>query len=474
MATVGRELVIERATKARDRLVKRLHTQRQRALWLLAWYMGEQSPPGMPRDATGELYRRIRESSRNTWAALIVDSIAERLEVQGYRSAAGDRGLDARVWAILQANRIDDEQLQVYVDALLTGRGYVLVLPDADDPETPIVTAESPLEVVHEWRAGGRRRIGYGLKVLELEPGLWRAELYSDDYLFTWEADAGDDRSLDPFLGDRAPWAGEPMIAENELELVPLVPFENRRTTSTGPLSEVGQVVNVLHRIDELLAGRQVAAHFAAFRQRWASGLEVPRDPATGKPIEPFAAAVSKLWVSEEPDARFGSFEATDLGQYTKAIEAEVAELAAISKVPSYYFLQSELANPPSADSLTAGESGLVKKCGARTRTFGESWEAVARLALLAGGDNVAPLSRSDEILWAPVAVRSESQVADAATKRKAVGVPDEALWEFLGATPQEMDAWRALKAEQDLRAIEAALAGVPPTPALPGPPAAE
>lgn len=444
---------------------------------MLAWYLGEQTPPGLPRDATGAVYRRIRESSRNTWAALIVDSIAERLNVQGYRSGAGDRELDAAVWELFTQNGVDDEQWQVYVDALLINRGYVSVLPpdDGDDVDVVIVP-ESPLEVTHEWVSGSRHRVNATLKVYEVANGMWRAELQTDPYVFAWVGDQGSgnepDPALHPFTGENAArlWDAEPVQAPNEVGVVTIVPFENRRTTSTGPLSEVHAVEHVLQRIDELLVGRQVAAHFAAFKQKWATGLEVPKDPDTNEPIAPYKAAISRLWVSEDPDSRFGSFEATDLGQYTKSIDAEIGELAAISKVPAHYFLQSELANPPSADALVAGEAGLVKKCEQRQRAFGRPWRRVADLALKIAAAGVA--GARDEILWGDAAVRSPSQVADAATKFKTLGVPDEALWVYVGATPQQVEQWRALRDEQDLRL---AALGFPPTgvtlpPAAPAP----
>lgn len=431
---------------------------------MLAWYLGEQDEPGLPRGHTGEVYRRMRESSRNTWASLIVETIAERLQVQGYRSAAGDRELEQRAWGILQANAIDDEQSQVYLDALLCRVGYVMVTPpDPEDPDrTPVVTAESPLEVTHEWAPGGRRRVGYALKCYDVDDGLWRAELLAPDYSFVWTADLGAESQSTVFDADNVEWDAEPLIGENQLQAVPVVPFENRRTTSTPPLSEVERVEHVLQRIDDLLLGRQVSSHHASFRQKWATGLEVPRDPDTGEPIEAFEASVARVWISEDPDSRFGSFEATELGQYTKTISSEVAELAAISRVPSHYFVQQELANPPSADSLTAAESGLVAKVERRQTSWGESWEQVVRFALVLDGEQLDRVGTADEVVWRDAAVRSPAQVADAATKRKAVGVPDEALWEFLGASPQQIDRWRTMRAEQDLRAAELGLLAEP------------
>jgi hypothetical protein len=198
-----------------------------------------------------------------------------------------------------------------------------------------------------------------------------------------------------------------------------------------------------------------LAAEVAAFRQKWATGLEVPRDPETGKPVEPFRAAVDRVWISESPDSKFGTFEASDISQYLTAIDAQIASLAAISRVPAHYLMQSNLANPPSAESLVAAESGLVAKVRERQRRFGEAWERVITLALAATGVGSGVL----EVVWQDAEMRNPAQVADAAVKLMTIGVPQRALFEYVGATPQQITEWTLEAAAADL----AALATAPP-----------
>ena len=78
------------------------------------------------------------------------------------------------------------------------------------------------------------------------------------------------------------------LVAANPLGAVPFVPFENRPTAATPGESELRELVPIMQRIQELELAKLVAAHTAVFRQKWATGLEVPRDPETGKPVEPF------------------------------------------------------------------------------------------------------------------------------------------------------------------------------------------
>jgi hypothetical protein len=174
-----------------------------------------------------------------------------------------------------------------------------------------------------------------------------------------------------------------------------------------------------------------------------------------------------RVWVSEDYETKFGAFPAGEIGQYLRAIDDEIAELAAVSRVPSYYFVQSDLANPPSAESLVTSETGLVTKCLDRMLSFGESWQQVIRVASLAAGDAELAGDLALEVLWHTPERRNPAVVADAATKLQAVGVPQEAVWTFLGYSPQAIQRMRVQSRAEQLAAA-AALAAQPPGPPAP------
>ena len=92
--------------------------------------------------------------------------------------------------------------------------------------------------------------------------------------------------------------------------------------------------------------------------------------------------ALDRLWISEDPDTKFGAFPATDITPYLKAISDAIGQLSAVSRIPPTYFVQTDLANPPSAASLEASETGLINKIGERQVGYGDSWESVARLVM--------------------------------------------------------------------------------------------
>jgi hypothetical protein len=439
----------------RDRLLDKLAAQRTHAAELWGWYHGEQDYPVVPAKYRDQ-YRLLFELARTPWARLVVDTIAERLHVQGFRSGAPRT--DAEAWQLFKGSSMDADERLVYTEALVTGTGYLSVSGDGT------MAPESVFEVTHEPAPGNRRQVAAAIKVYPLEPTgqEWALELYRPDATYRWTSVLAEPLEAGAFPMDAAvrrppDWAqAEPFVAANPLGVVPIIPFENRATILGGGASELEDCIPLLRRIDKLTLDLLLTSDVAAFRQKWATGLDVPKDPDTGKPVEPYKAAVDRLWVSDNPDSKFGTFEASDLGQYLRAIEACVAALCAISRVPAHYLMQANLANPPTAESLVSSESGLVAKVRERQRRFGEAWERATALELAAGGAGAPVL----EVIWQDAEMRNPAQVADAAVKLQTIGVPQRALFEYIGATPQQITEWSLEAAATEL----VTLAQTPPS----------
>lgn len=437
----------------RDRLLDRLRLQRAHAVPLWAWYSGKQPFADVDRRYK-PAYKLLLELSRTPWARLVVDAIAERLHVQGFRSSQNAAATDTQAWQLFVDSSLDADEWLVYTEALITGVGYASVTKP-DGASSAAIAPESVFEVTHEPVPGSRRDVAAALKLYPVDwsGSLWAVELYRPDATFRWLAELSRPVELDTFPIDKADAAStikwepdDPFEVANTTGVVPMIPFENRATVLGGGVSEIEDCIPILRRIDKLTLDKLLTSEFAAFRQKWATGLQVPEDEH-GNPIEPYNAAVTKVWVSDSPDTRFGSFDASDLGPYLQAIDSEIAALAAISRVPAHYLIQTSLANPPSAESLIAGESGLVAKIVERQRRFGEAWERTLRLALDVSGQSVDRL----DVVWKDAEMRNPAQVADAAVKLQTIGVPQEALWEYVGATPQQVSAWSLEAAAAEL-----------------------
>lgn len=468
------------------RLLARLDARRTDLETFEAYYDGHQPLAFASqkfRDAFGS---RFREFSSN-FMSLVVDAPAERVEVQGFRfrDAEGDADIWRRIW---QENDLDAGSQLAHTEALMKGVAYAIVEPSPDG--TPVVTVEDPLDCVVETAAKDRTQRVAALKRWVDDEGHLVAYLHLPDAVFkyrsvarvttvTTELPAGD-LPLEPssVRWTRLEVPDEPWPLPNPLGVVPVVPLPNRPRLSgrswsvTGvPVhldgrSEIAGVMSNQDAINKYRADALVASEFAAFRQRWAIGIDIPVDPETGRPIEPFKPAVDRLWTFPRPDPedpnqafpQVGEFAATDLLPYKLMIETEVGHISSISRIPYHFFLGQPQAIPPSGESLKSSEAGLVRKVGRIALHLGEGWEEVMRLCLLAMGDARGRI-RSAETIWRDPETQNEAVRTDAVLKQFQAGVIDlESAQEQLGYSPEQV---RQMRDRREAQAAEPA----PPVP---------
>ena len=75
----------------------------------------------------------------------MVDGLAERLEVQGFRW--GGAAADTEAWRLWQANDLDAASQQAHTEALVKGTAYALVEPAGDEP---VITIEDAYDAIVE------------------------------------------------------------------------------------------------------------------------------------------------------------------------------------------------------------------------------------------------------------------------------------------------------------------------------------
>jgi hypothetical protein len=406
------------------------------------------------RTAFGRLFTEFADN----WCDLVVDSVEERLNVEGFRlGVEGERG-DRDAWRMWQANSLDAESQLAHTEALVAGQSYVLVAPNPDDAETPVIAVESPRQVIVRTAAGNRRARTAALKTWTDDDGYTLATLYLPDGLYKF-------RSQGKTVGGMAPTfvrrdvPGEPWPAPNPLGVVPVVPLANRPRLNGAGESEIRRVIPLQDAVNKLVMDMLVASEYSAFRQRWVTGMEIPVDPVTNQPIEPFKAAVDRLWMAENPGVEFGEFAESNLGNYAAAIELLVQHVASQTRTPPHYFALT--GQFPSGESIKSAETGLVAKVRRKQRHFGEGWEEVVRLAFRAIGDDARASVVDVETLWADPESRSEGEHIDAILKRKAIGVPLAQLWEDAGYSPAQIARFKTMAEDEAAMANLAALSAL-------------
>lgn len=417
---------------------------------LMAVYDGSHRFPTASTSKYAESYVDLMRAARTPWGRMIVDTTSERLQVQGFQ--VGDEA-SAPLWDRFVSTRMAQQQRQVHREALATGVGYASVWEDSSG--LPTIAQESTLTISHE-NEPGTDRVAAAIKVWPDTVGsVWRCDVYLPSSVTSYEAKYVSGVELPR----GAIWT-ETRVVAHDRGRVPIIPFVTRKNWMGEGRSELADLVPLFDRFELITADMIVASSYGAFRQRWATGMEIPVDPETNEEVEPFRLAVDRLWISEGEDTRFGAFDATDLTPFIRAKDAVVAEIAAVSRVPAAYFVQSELANPPSAQALEAAEVNLISKIKERQSNYGDSWEEVASQSLqLFEGGAVDGIINTD---WKDPRTRSESQTMDAALKLQQLGVPFTEVAKFIGYSPTDISRMERRRMTEQL------LANVGPAPAAP------
>ena len=192
------------------------------------------------------------------------------------------------------------------------------------------------------------------------------------------------------------------------------------------------------------------------------TGLEVIEDE-DGNVVNPFASEAGRIWQSEDPETKFGQFDAARLDGYADALATLTQQIGALAGLPPHYLgLHGD--QPASADAIRSSEASLVATCIARQRTFGAAWAEVARL-VIAVRDGVDPASVDVETVWANAETRTPAQAADAASKLAQIGVPLTFLMDTtLGFSPEQIERMRQLRRSDALDSAGVNLADVLPS----------
>jgi hypothetical protein len=417
-ATVDRRRRGRRSTAHRRTTrpaARKLAAQRAHAAELWGWYHGEQDYPVVPAKYRDQ-YRLLFELARTPWARLVVDTIAERLHVQGFRSGAP--ATDAEAWRVFQASAMNADERLVYTEALVTGTGYVSVSADG------AIVPESVFEVTHEPVPGNRRQTspprsrsirsttpaanGRSSSTGPTRPTGGRRRSRSRSSAGVFPIDTGALASPE--------WEQvEPFVAGNPRGEVPIVPFENRATILGGGASELEDCIPLLRRIDKLTLDLLLTSTSPRSGRNGRPGSTCPKTRTPGNPSSPTKPPSTGSGSPTIPSRNSARSRRPTSGNTCALSRRAWRRSVRFRACPAHYLMQSNLANPPTAESLVSSESGLVAKVSASASADSvKAWERATALALAPGDAGVAL-----EVVWQDAEMRNPAQVADAAVKLK-------------------------------------------------------
>ena len=420
---------------------------------LNAYYEGEQELSYMAPELQAELQETVRQVVIN-WPRLVVDSVEERLDVEGFRFP-GEPAADDELWRIWQANDMDTQSQQGHLDALIMGRAYVVIGSRKDDDTTPLITVESPLDMYAEFDPQTREvRAAVKRWCEETEEGkVEHATLLLPNATSWWVKEQGvwvEDDGLDR--------------DDHELGEVMVEVLANRpRLKCPNGVSELMDVIPLSDAACKVATDMMVSAEYHATPRRVAFGFgEEDFVDANGRKVSAFSRIIGRMWATEKnrktgqggDGADVMQFPEASLSNFHETIKQLATLVASMSGMPPH-FMGHATDNPASADGIRSAETRLVKRSERKQRGSGGTWERVQRKVIRIRSGVWDPAARSLETIWRDASTPTVAQKADAAVKLFQAGiVPKRQTREDMGYTQAQIERME----EQDEQAAQDAM----------------
>jgi Phage portal protein, SPP1 Gp6-like len=354
---------------------------------------------------------------------VVVDSMCERLILQKMTSDEQVAVDWADEW--WETVRMDEMQSIVHTNTAIKGDGYVIVDLDTrtgqptvhwNRPEIikPIYDEEHPETMLFAskvWKSQLETPTNPNQRPIT------RMNLYFANKVEKWFSESADailwGKHLDP--GDTTwpiPWTDTGEDSGQPLG-VPVFHFRNKSKGKTWGVSEIRGTIPQQDGLNKQVLDLIMVLDQHGFPQRWGTGIKKEeRSSLTG--------SAGTMWLSANPEARFGQFDMGDVSGCLKAIEAALQRLAGRSRTP--LFLLVLAGDAPSGESLKTAESGLVAKIKDRRVSLGSTWEDVYVMAakVAASQGKLAGIEINDDLfeaVWADPESRNELE------QRTALGI---------------------------------------------------
>jgi len=448
------------------------------------WYEGEhplpQPPPNTAAATDLEARKAFQDMARlsvTNFLAPVVDVPKSRLNIEGFRFSASPTTTDTDAWDIWRRNFLDGDSDLTHKGALMSGSAPVLVWPTMDGKAE--ITVEDPSQVIVAYEAGSRRKRSAALKRWIGDDGLTYATVYTPEAIYKFRTITSRESGLTiPGYEGRYVWTrrevdGETWPLANPLGVVPFIEVRANPSLEASPFgggcSEFEGQINEQRKINQTVMNMLVTMEYQAFRQRWVTGWDYPTLP-DGKTADKAAmvkAGAARLMVFDE-GTKVGEFGQADFRPFIETIELWVKAIALSSGTPPYAFTLGSMMNV-AGDMMARIEGIQTGKLLAHSRTFGEAWVEVMRLALAIDG-NPKAADPAITVVWSEFEERTATEQANLAQIARNLGAPDEAVFAmFPGIDQFEAKRWSTQKLTDGLR-----VAALTPTAAAPAPPAVE
>lgn len=376
---------------------------------------------------TGSLHSMLAVPKSGT-AGIVVDALTERLVLDGVTTP------DDKAAARLLEQAWEDSDLDVmhhegHREALIASRAFVSVARE-NGGNRAVAGIESATQAAVE----RSQQVPYNVEAyLKVWDDKWTGDRVGLLRLPGLDYDLAEGTAAlrDPegsSVSSKWRVVGEPRpTGVSYVQVVELAPRARLLVDSVSEIDPISTLVDVVDLVEGLLV---FAGHFGAVPIRYATGLDVPRDPkdptkpllgTDGKPVLGFKPRADHMWFNGNPAAKFGQLEPAGLASFVTWAEHAAAMVRTKTQLASTYF-SLDLKSHMSAELLKTDEAPMSR----RVRGMGQhgslnsSWRRYGRMVL----DIEAPGARVRvKPRWVDPETRIESQLVDQFTKLTASGL---------------------------------------------------
>jgi hypothetical protein len=382
------------------------------------------------------------------WCRVVADARADRLDPKGFRLPGEDSG-DADLWRVWQMNDMDEQDIIARLDYQVYGRSYHCIGANESDADTPLITVESPRQIITD-RNPRTREVTAALR------------------LYKGEATSRDDDRATLYLPNETRWLvndGGWTVVETDdhgLGRVPVVPsFRGRRSTipahrTLQGVSAMQDVIPVVDSAARNLTNVQVAQETHAVPARWVAGATkgdfVDSDGNQLPAWESYFGAIS---ATANTDTKFGQFDSSNMTNFETMHTLYAKAASSVTGLrPDYFGLTADTA--ASADAIRAGDTRLIKSCERDQVVLGNAREEALRIAMQIKDGKRDPELDQMECLWYDAGTPTYASKVDAVVKQYSATdsggrnlLPAELAFEELGWSPQKIARAMEMRAKE-------------------------
>lgn len=366
---------------------------------------------------------------------MAVDEPVRRQQLKAFQRS-GSATADPVLREAWEANNLPSQSMLLHRDARVFARSFVTVSESEELGGLPRIQVEDPRQF-NVFVNPRTRKVEAAVRYFNsVAAGSWKTLFLPDQTI--WLEDTAGNREV---VVQRI---------QHNLGVVPVVGFINRpRAGRWDGRSEMADVIGLTDSIARMLTNLQVASETHAVPSRWVAGMSkgdfVDKE---GKPIPVWEAYFTAIMMTANKDAKFGQFNASDLSNFHKSVDALLSYCAGVLGLPVRYFGQNT-ANPAAEGAIRADESRLIANVEAMNRVDGDSWCWVMGLyERLRTGE--WPATNSIRAVWENPATSTLSERADAMMKLYSQGIISrEGVWDEMGWDEARKDQERTYLARE-------------------------